>query len=113
MRSHVLLAGVVALSFAILVGCNSAKKPTASAQQPASAPGTVGPETTYADGVRRVTPVELKTLMEKNQAFVVDVRNQASWDAGHIPGSKMIPSTEILNHLNELPKDKLIVTYCS
>lgn len=112
MRTYILLAGVVALSVAILVGCNSATKPTVSATKPSSS-GAVGPETTYADGVRRVTVSELKTLMDRNEAFVVDVRNQASWDAGHIPGSKMIPSTEVLNHLNELPKDKLIVTYCS
>ncbi len=111
MRTYILFAGVVTLSVAILVGCNSAKKPTASAQPSSS--GTVGPETTYADGVRRVTVSELRLMMERGEAFVVDVRNQASWDAGHIPGSKMIPSTEVLNHLNELPKDKLIVTYCS
>jgi len=35
------------------------------------------------------------------------------YDLGHIPGAKLIPAGEILNHLNELPKDKLIVTYCS
>jgi rhodanese-related sulfurtransferase len=67
----------------------------------------------YADGARRVTIAELKAMMEKGEAFVVDVRNQQSWDAGHIPGSIMIPSGEILDHVNKLPKNKLIVTYCS
>ena len=66
-----------------------------------------------ADGVRRVTTVELQDLINKGQAFVVDVRNQASYDAGHIKGARLIPNTEILSHAKELPRDKTIVTYCS
>jgi rhodanese-related sulfurtransferase len=73
----------------------------------------VGPETTYADGVRRVTPAELDTLLKNGQAIVLDVRNQAMYDTGHIPGSKLIPSGDVVNHINELPRDKMIVTYCS
>ena len=42
------------------------------------------------DGVRRVTVNELRDLMARNEAFVIDVRNQASYDAGHIRGSKLI-----------------------
>ena len=71
------------------------------------------PEITYADGARRVTIDELETMIKKGEAFIVDVRNQAMYDAGHIPGSRLIPAAEILNHLSELPKDKTIVTYCS
>ena len=56
---------------------------------------------------------DLREKIKKDEVFILDVRNQASFDAGHIPGSKLIPSGEILNHLDELPKDKLIVTYCS
>ena len=72
-----------------------------------------GSETTYADGARRVTIEELETLMNEGKAYVVDVRNQAMYDTGHIPGSRLIPSAEILNHVNELPHNKTIVTYCS
>ena len=64
-------------------------------------------------GARRISVSELKDLIAKNQAVVIDVRNEASYNAGHIHGAKLIPETEIPNHLNELPKDKLIVTYCS
>lgn len=69
--------------------------------------------TPYADGARRVTIAELEALMKDGKVMVVDVRSQDSYDTGHIPGAKLIPSGEILNHLKELPKDKLIVTYCS
>ena len=69
--------------------------------------------TPYADGARRVTIAELETMMKDGTAFLVDVRSEDAYNAGHIPGSKLIPSGEILNHLKELPHDKLIVTYCS
>jgi 3-mercaptopyruvate sulfurtransferase SseA len=72
-----------------------------------------GPETVYADGARRVTIEEMEAMLKDGTAVVIDVRNQAAFDAGHIPGSKLIPAGEILNHINELPRDKTIVTYCS
>ena len=76
-------------------------------------PVTQSPDTVYADGARRVTIDELEAMMKDGTAFVVDVRNQASFDLGHIPGSRLIPAGEILNHINELPRNKTIVTYCS
>jgi 3-mercaptopyruvate sulfurtransferase SseA len=73
----------------------------------------VSSATPFADGARRVTIAELEELVKENKAVVIDVRSQDSYDAGHIPGAKLIPSGEILSHINELPKDKLIITYCS
>jgi|SRR5215213_11903327 len=72
-----------------------------------------GADVVYADGARRVTADELDAMLKNGEAVVIDVRNQASYDVGHIPGSKLIPAGEILNHVNELPRDKTIVTYCS
>ncbi len=73
----------------------------------------VSAATPYPDGARRVTIAELEELLKENKAVVIDVRSQDSYDAGHIPGAKLIPAGEILSHINELPKDKLIITYCS
>src|ERR1044072_9204986 len=69
-------------------------------------PVSQGPETVYADGGRRVTIEELEDMLKEGTAVVIDVRNQAAYDTGHIPGSKLIPAGEILNHVNELPRDK-------
>jgi rhodanese-related sulfurtransferase len=63
--------------------------------------------------VRRITIREANELIKNGRAFVVDVRNQAAYDAGHIPGAKLIPVGEILNHVDEMPRDKTIITYCS
>lgn len=97
------LLGAVAQS-----GCNSAE------QKNRSGPiATVSPAAPAPDGARRISVSELQDLLAKNQAVVIDVRNEASYNAGHIHGSKLIPEADIPNHLSELPKDKLIVTYCS
>ena len=73
----------------------------------------VAPETTRSDGARRVTTSELETLLKEGKAYLVDVRSQDAYDLGHIPGSHLVPANEILKHVNELPSDKTIVTYCS
>ena len=59
------------------------------------------------------TTTELDALMKEGKAYVVDVRSQDSWDLGHIPGATLIPANDILKHVNDLPRDKMIVTYCS
>jgi 3-mercaptopyruvate sulfurtransferase SseA len=111
MRPYLLLATFVVFGAVLLAGCNSTNNSTAQTTQK---PKTkLGPETTYADGARRVTTAELAELIKNKEAFVVDVRNEEMYNKGHIPGAKLIPSSDILKHVNELPKDKLIVTYCS
>jgi 3-mercaptopyruvate sulfurtransferase SseA len=108
---RLLISFLVVAVFALggLTACNSAEKTARTSS------GTAAPiaAPANADGVRRVTVSELKDLLEKNQAFVVDVRNETSYNAGHIRGSKLIPEAEVVNHIAELPKNKLIVTYCS
>ena len=109
MRLKFLCSAMILVAVALLVACN-AVDPVANTN-PKSVPQ--GPETVYADGARRVTIEELEAMVKENKAVVIDVRNQAAYDIGHIPGSRLIPAGEILNHLNELPRDKMIITYCS
>lgn len=90
----------------IFAGCNSAER---FANKPVATATPVTP----SDGVRRITVTELRDLVAKNEAFIVDVRTADAYKVGHIHGAKLIPTSDILNHVNELPKDKLIVTYCS
>ena len=110
MRFYSLIISFAILGAIVLAGCSVAGNKVTKIQQPGSSNNAPTP---YADGARRITIVELQDLIKKHEVFIVDVRNQASFDAGHLPGAKLIPSGEILNHVDELPKDKLIVTYCS
>ena len=102
----------------LVAGCNSPQRPVGGNAPVAKSPTTSAPAapeipTVHADGVRRVTTVELHDLLAKNQAVVIDVRNDASYKQGHIRGAKLIPVESVLQKADELPKDKLIVTYCS
>lgn len=88
---------------------NGVQPPGVASVPPAVPPAPAQP----ADNVRRVTIEELKTLLAENKAVPVDVRGDAAFKTGHIKGALMIPAAEIDRHADELPKDKLIVTYCS
>lgn len=109
MRHKFLFSALVLVTAAVLISCNKATS-VGNSNQPKT---QLDPPTTYADGARRITIAELEALMKNNEVVLLDVRNQAMYDAGHIPGSRLIPAGEILNHLSELPRDKMIVTYCS
>ena len=105
MRSKFYAAMILATA-ALLAACNAAD--TANNKKAAA-----GPQTVYADGAPRVTIDEMEAKLKDGSAVVIDVRTQAAYDQGHIPGARLIPSGEILNHINELPRDKMIITYCS
>lgn len=110
---RLLTFSITALALAGLVtACNMLHgKSNGQSPQAKSNPNVTA--TPYPDGARRVTIDELEAMLKDGKAVVIDVRSQDAYDAGHIPGAKLIPSGEILNHLKELPSDKLIVTYCS
>ena len=65
------------------------------------------------DGVRRVTPAEARAAVEKGQAVIVDVRPAESFKAGHVKGALSIPLGDIEARTGELPRGKMIITYCS
>ena len=67
----------------------------------------------FIDGRYRTEPYRVIVGWSLGGLFVVDVRSQDAYDLGHIPGAKLIPSNDIASRINELPKDRLIVTYCS
>lgn len=65
--------------------------------------------------VMLISPEEVKSMMEENEDFtLVDVRTQAEYDEGHIPGSILIPVDELEERAEEIltDKDAKIVIYC-
>ncbi|HXD31093.1 MAG TPA: rhodanese-like domain-containing protein [Pyrinomonadaceae bacterium] len=107
MRFISLMAATVLISLVTLVGCNSRENTKAALNKPTPAPAQPG------DNARRITPEELKAEIAKNDVVIIDVRGEAAYKQGHIKGAKLIPATDILAHVDELPRDKMIVTYCS
>jgi 3-mercaptopyruvate sulfurtransferase SseA len=119
MRSLVTWSALIALTLIVLAGCNSKDKVTGNSGSGSQAARTTTtttatpPPPPSSDAARRITTVELNDALAQGKAIVVDVRNDAAFKQGHIKGAILIPSTEIANHLSELPRDKMIVTYCS
>jgi hydroxyacylglutathione hydrolase len=65
------------------------------------------------DGVRRITPTEARDAVAQGKAIIVDVRGESSYNAGHIKGARWIIVDAIGARAGELPRDKMIITYCS
>lgn len=68
-----------------------------------------------APAYRQVTPAEAIRLMESEVDFIVlDVRTQAEYDQGHIPGAICVPNETIgAEDIPQLPdKMQLILVYC-
>jgi len=61
----------------------------------------------------RVTAEEVKRLVEKGEALIVDVRGKDAYDQEHAEGAVNIPVGEVEARLAELPKNKLIAAYCT
>jgi rhodanese-related sulfurtransferase/DNA-binding HxlR family transcriptional regulator len=70
---------------------------------------------TYLGDVAALEPVardELSRRMRDGQVLVLDVRPEAEYAAGHIPGAVSVPHDQLAARLAELPGDADIVAYC-
>lgn len=54
----------------------------------------------------------VKAVLGRSDVVVLDVREQSEYDAGHIPGVKLIPMGTVANRLHEIPKDKPVIVTC-
>ncbi len=87
-----------------------AVKPAPAA--PPAAP-VAAPVPGSAAEVHRISVAEAKALHEQGRAVIVDVRDKGSYDSGHVAGALHIPTDALLVRMNELPRDKTIITYCA
>ena len=55
---------------------------------------------------------ELVDLLQENKAQLIDIRFKEEYEAWHMGVAKSIPLNELPDRLNELDKDKIIVTAC-
>ncbi len=93
--------------------------PTSTSAPIATAPG----QTTTASAppppqgdrstVQRIAVEDLRAKMGRNEVTVVDVRDAAAFNARRIPGSINVPFASVEAMLDQIPKDKPIVTYCT
>jgi rhodanese-related sulfurtransferase len=64
----------------------------------------------------RVTAEEIKERMGRGEPFAfVDTRNPQAWGdaATKLPGAVRVPADEVGSHLAEIPRDRVVITYCT
>jgi len=62
--------------------------------------------------LERISGKELMQRVRNGEVTVLDVRPVQEYDAGHIPGARSVPVSELGKRLAELPKNREIVAYC-
>ena len=54
--------------------------------------------------------------MDRGEQFAfVDTRNPQAWGEAEtkLPGAIRVPADEVKRHLNEIPHDRAVITYCT
>jgi len=65
---------------------------------------------------QRISLAEVKKRLDKGESiFFIDTRNPHDWGESNVKirGAQRIHYSELMQHLDELPRDRLIVTYCT
>jgi phage shock protein E len=112
------IGGIGAIGLAARNYFREAAQPQLLAVSPAfsAAPATTAPAAmAEAAQYHAITPDEAKARMDSQEAVViVDVRTQAEYDAGHIPGAILVVNEQIGSAMPEaLPdKDAQLLVYC-
>ncbi|AEG31207.1 rhodanese-like domain-containing protein [Thiomicrospira cyclica] len=64
----------------------------------------------FGDGV--ITADQLKAMMNEQEIFIIDARQEQDFNQSHIPGAVNIDWRYVLSDLDQIPDDKMIVLYC-
>ncbi len=63
-------------------------------------------------GDELISPQALCRLLDTAQPpTVIDVRDDAEYAAGHIPGARHIPAHQLAQQLGQIPHDRPVVPY--
>jgi rhodanese-related sulfurtransferase len=64
----------------------------------------------------RVTVDEVRESMDRGEQFAfLDARNPQAWGEAEtkLPGAIRVPADEVEQHLEEIPRDRAVITYCT
>ena len=75
----------------------------------ATSPAALG----SAADIPRVSLADAKSALDAGSAVFVDVRDPASYAAGHIPGARSLPLDVLEQAAGELDPQAWIITYCT
>src|SRR5258706_6569434 len=110
MRFITLVCLALIVAVAGLAACNSSEALLSQAPKGSPTPQQSPPP---GDTARRIKAAELHELWEKGEVVIIDTRAESSYKDEHIKGALSMPAGTVLSHLEELPKNKMIVAYCT
>ena len=64
------------------------------------------------DRLEAIDAEELLRRMREDSVILLDVRAEAEYAIGHVPGALNIPLPELERRLAELPRDQEVIAYC-
>lgn len=108
MRLITLVCLALIVTIAGLTACNSSEALISQGQK-----GSPTPQPPSADNARRIKAAELHELWEKGDVVIIDTRSEGAYKDEHIKGAILMTAGTVLSHLEELPKNKMIVAYCT
>lgn len=66
--------------------------------------------------VTRITVDEVSERRNRGEQFTfVDTRNPTAWGEAEqkLPGAIRVPAESVEQHVNEIPHDRVVITYCT
>jgi 3-mercaptopyruvate sulfurtransferase SseA len=105
------IAVAIVIAGVVLVAVNSSGD--SSQAQLAGTPDDDHGEGIPYPAVQRIAVADAHAMAQNGEAVIVDVRDQAEYQAEHIAGALGLPERELANRLGELPREQLIITYCA
>ena len=66
--------------------------------------------------VTRITVDEVSERLNRGEQFAfVDTRNPTAWGEADqkLPAAIRVPAEKVDNHVNEIPHDRVVITYCT
>jgi rhodanese-related sulfurtransferase len=66
--------------------------------------------------VTRITTDEIRERLERGEQFTfLDTRNPTAWAESDtkLPNAIRVPAGELAQHLDEIPKDRTVISYCT
>ncbi len=111
MRLFIIVTLAIFMAAGALIACNSNE--TLLSQDNAAPIPKTSPAATPGDNARRITADEVHKLWEKGDVVIIDTRAEVAYKQEHIKGSISMPTGTVLQRIDELPKNKMIVAYCT
>jgi rhodanese-related sulfurtransferase len=67
----------------------------------------------FGNGKHKISFEKMMELKKENKIFILDVRTKEENECVKFEFAKSIPTNEIPDKINEIPKDKTVVVFCS